>query len=68
MAKTKKVKELKIGEWFTLKPYEYPTDMQVYVRDEYVRGDKKFMAYKYGDVCYSRLFPGDKEVYVDFVF
>ena len=65
-----KLKELKKKppcNWFTLKPIEYPTDMQVYIRGEYDRSTKKYWCYKYGDVNAGRLIPGDKEVYTDFI-
>lgn len=64
-----KIKELKKGDFFTLKPYgDYPTELQVYVKDEYCRSAKKYFGYKYGDVNFSRLFSGEKEVYTDFIF
>ena len=62
------LKDLKKGEWFTLKPIEEPNEMQVYVKDDYYRPEKVFICYKYGDVCYSRDFKGDRKVYTDFIF
>lgn len=66
--KTCKVKDLKKGDFFTLKPIDEPTENQVYVRDFYARDVKKYCAYKYGDCNYSRCFSGDKVVYIDFYF
>lgn len=63
-----KIKDIKKGEFFTLKPIEYPTDMQVYIKDEYDRSEKKYSCYKYGDVCFSRSFKADKVVYTGFTF
>lgn len=63
-----KVKELKKGEFFTKKPIEYPTDSQVWVRDEYDRSEKKFLCYNFDDAnrwCYLK---GDKEVYTELIF
>lgn len=63
-----KVKELKKGEFFTKKPIEYPTDSQVWVRDEYDRSEKKFLCYNFADAnrwCYLK---GDKEVYTELIF
>lgn len=63
-----KVKELKKGEFFTKKPIEYPTDSQVWVRDEYDRSEKKFLCYNFADTnrwCYMK---GDKEVYTELIF
>ena len=63
-----KIKDLKIGEYFTIKPIEYPTEKQVYIRGEYDRADKKYSCGKFDDISYSRMFNGDKEVYTDFIF
>ena len=63
-----KVKELKKGEWFTKKPIEYPSGMQVWIRDEYDKSERKYLCYCWGDInkwCYIK---GDKEVYIDFMF
>ena len=37
-----KLKELKQGDWFTLKPIEAPKESQVYIRGEYDRTEKKY--------------------------
>ena len=63
-----KIKDLKKGEYFTLKPIAYPTEKQVYVRGEYDRTDKKYCCGKFSDISVSRLFDGNKEVYTDFIF
>ena len=63
-----KLKDLKIGEYFTLKPYSEPTEKQVYIRGEYDRSEKKFECGKFCDISYSRLLKGDTEVYTDFTF
>lgn len=42
----KKIKELKIGEYFTIKPTENPKESQVYIRGEYDRADKKILLRK----------------------
>ena len=65
---TCKVKDLKKGDFFTLKPISEPTENQVYIRDEYARDVKKYTAYKYSDVNAYRCFSGDKVVYIDFYF
>lgn len=64
----KKIKDLKKGEWFTLKPIEEPAGMQVYVRGNYERSGKKYSCYKWADVNTERFFKGDKVVYVGFTF
>ena len=64
----KKLKDVKIGEWFTLKPIEYPTEKQVYIKGEYDRSEKKYDCGKWCDISASRYLKGDKVVYVDFTF
>lgn len=64
----KKLKDLKQGEWFTLKPIEYPKESQVYIRGEYDRTAKKYDCGKFSDICYTRLLKGDIPVYTDFTF
>ena len=62
------VKQLKRGDFFTLKPIETPKESQVYVRGDYDRSSKKYICYKFSDVCSTREIKGDKEVYTDFTF
>lgn len=63
-----KLKDLKIGEYFTLKPIEEPTENQVYIRGEYDRTERKYDCGKFSDISFSRLLKGDKEVYTEFTF
>ena len=62
------VKQLKNGEFFTLKPIAEPKESQVYIRGEYDRSAKKYECGKFSDISYSRLIKGNTEVYTDFVF
>lgn len=62
------VKDLKIGEYFTLKPYAEPTENQVYIRGEYDRSERKYDCGKFSDISYSRLLKGNTVVYTDFTF
>lgn len=64
----RRIRDIKPGEWFTLKPIEEPKDTQVYIREEYVRSENKYICTKWADMNSSRLFKGDKEVYTDFTF
>ena len=66
--KIMKVKELKQGEYFTLRPISNPKESQVYIRGEYDRYEKKYECIKFSDMCSTRLFKGDKEIYTDFIF
>lgn len=63
-----KLKDLKIGEYFTLKPIEEPKENQVYIRGEYDRTEKKYECGKFSDISYTRYINGDREVYTDFTF
>ena len=64
----KTVKELKKGEWFTIKPIAYPNDNQVYIRDEYDRSTKKYSCGRCDDIGYSRELKGDRIVYTGFIY
>ena len=63
-----KLKDLKRGEYFTLKPIEEPKESQVYIKGEYDRIAGKYDCGKFSDISYSRLIKGDTEVYTDFIF
>lgn len=62
------VKDLKKGEYFTIKMVENPKESQVYIRGEYDRTEKKYCCGKFSDISESRMFKGDKEVYTEFTF
>lgn len=62
------IKDLKRGEYFTLKEIEYPSDTQVYVRGEYDRSEKKYGCYKFSDMNSFRYLKGSKTVFMDFIF
>jgi hypothetical protein len=62
------LKQVKENEFFTLKPIEYPNDMQVYVRNHYDRSTKTYSASKYGDMMFERFFKPTKLVWIDFEF
>lgn len=62
------LKDLKVGEFFTMKPIEYPNENQVYVRGAYDRETKLYSCHKFGDVCDERMIAGSRKVYTDFVF
>ena len=64
----KTVKELKKGEFFTLKEIEEPTEMQVYIRGDYIPSEKVYACSKFGDMNYERFFKGNRKVYVGFTF
>lgn len=62
------IKDLKKGEYFTLKPISEPTEKQVFIRDEYDRTDKKYIAIRFDDICVSRYLKPSTVVYTDFTF
>lgn len=66
--KSTKLKNLKLGYFFTLKPIEYPNETHVYIRKEYDRETKKYYCVKFSDVNHYRMIDGNKEVYIDFIF
>lgn len=62
------IKDLKKGEFFTLKPIEEPKESQVFIRGDYDRSEKKYECGKFSDISAYRMFKGDKVVYTDFTF
>lgn len=64
----KMLKDLKKGQWFTIKPLEEPKESQVFIREDYDRELKKYMCGKFDDISAYRYFKGDKIVYIDFFF
>lgn len=62
------VKDLKKGDFFTIKPIENPTERQVYIRGEYDRTSKKYCCGRFDDASYSKEFSGNKEAYTEFTF
>lgn len=53
--------------FFTLKPFEYPKDSQVYTKDFYCREEKKYCISNYSNTS-EKLCKGDKVVYINFEF
>ncbi len=62
------LKDLKKGEFFTLKPIEEPKESQVYIRDDYDREEKKYFCQKWNDISDGRLLKGETKVYTEFTF
>lgn len=63
-----KIKELEKGAYFTKKAIEVPRESQVWVRGEYDRSSRKYECHRFDDVNTTCFLPGDREVFVDFVF
>ena len=65
----KLLKELKKGEFFTLKAIEEPTESQVYVKGVYDRSEKKFECQKFTDIWGNgKMLKSNTVVYVGFTF
>ena len=62
------MKELKKGEWFTLKPIANPRESQVYIRSDYDPSERKYWATKWSDIGDGKYIAGNREVYTDFEF
>ncbi len=62
------IKELKVGDYFTLKPISEPKESQVYIRGPYDRTESKYECGKFDDISVTRYFKGTKEIYTDFIF
>ena len=63
-----KLKDLKKGDWFTLKNISEPKDNQVWIKNKYNRSSKKHLCIRWSDISDSREISGDKEVYTNFTF
>lgn len=65
-----KLKDLKKGDYFTLRSFDgkTPKENQVYIKGDYDRSAKKYDCGKFDNICYSRYFDGNKEVFTDFTF
>lgn len=64
----KKIKDLKNGEYFTLKAIEEPSEKQVWVKGDYERSEKKYSCTKFSDICHENFMKGDRIVFVGFTF
>lgn len=62
------IKDLKKGEYFTLRPVEEPKASQVWVRGEYDRSARKYEIFRFSDVSATLLMRKDVQVYTDFTF
>ena len=65
---SKKLKDLKPGQFFTRKPIDAPTEKQVYVRCAYDRTQKKYECQSFSDISRCIYLKGETEVYTDFIF
>ena len=54
------LRNVKNGDYFTLRPLEEPKDTQVYVRGDYDRDIKKYEVSKFADINDFRFLRGDR--------
>ena len=65
----KRLKDLKKGEFFTLKDYgDDPDPARVYIRGEYDRAERKYEVTKFDDFNDFRFMKGERLVYTGFTF
>lgn len=63
-----KLKEIKKGDYFTIKNIAYPKDSQVYVKGDYDFSEQVYICHTFNDINKFRCFKGDKIVFQDFTF
>ena len=63
-----KIKDLKAGDFFTLRPIEEPKESQVWIRGGYDRGMRLFECTRFDDISEVRYMEGHRDVYIDFTF
>gem|GEM_PF-990888 len=67
----KQIKDLKVGEFFTLKDYgeqDWVKESVVWVRGEYDKGSRTYSCCKFSDANHEHFFKGTKEVFTEFYF
>ena len=62
------LKDLKKGEYFTLKEIDTPKESQIYVKGEYDKSNKTYLCCKFDDMNTERFYKGSKIVYSGFTF
>jgi len=62
------LKDLKKGEWFTRKPIENPKETQVFIKDSYIRENKKYCCIRWNDISDGIELKGNTKVFIDFTF
>lgn len=68
MKQPRKLRDLKIGEFFTRKQIENPREEQVLIRCAFDQSSKKYACQRYSDISDFVSLSGDTLVYTDFVF
>ena len=68
MSKRTEIRNVKRGDYFTLKDLDDPAESQVWVRDEWDRSAGRYVAHRFTDVNSERSFKSEQAVYVGFTF
>lgn len=63
-----KIRDLRQGDYFTLKQIDEPKESQVWIRGEYDRSTRTYSAINFADVNRERHFKGNREVHTEFTF
>ena len=63
-----KIKDLKAGDFFTLRPIEEPKESQVWIRGDYDRSMRLFECTRVDADREVRYMEGHRNVYIDFTF
>lgn len=63
-----KIRDIKKGEFFTLKEISEPKESQVYIKGDYDKASKTFSVCKFSDMNSERFLKADKQVYTEFTF
>ena len=64
----KQLREIKKGDYFTLKEITELKESQVYIKGDYDKASKTFSVCKFSDVNSERFIKADKQVYTEFTF
>lgn len=62
------LKDLKKGEYFTIKPIDEPKENQVYIKGGYDKSSKTYSCIKFSDMNEERFYKGNKIIFTGFTF
>lgn len=62
------LKDLKKGDYFTLKEITEPKETQVYIKGEYDKSSKTYSCCKFDDTNNEKFYKGSKNVFTEFTF
>jgi len=66
--KQTELKNLKTGDYFTMRPVEEPKESQVWVRGEYDRSERAYWCYRFTDVNAGHYMKASRIVCTEFYF